>query len=161
MLASFCANNAGNPLSEPVKVDIKYPQLNYRGEVQPKEAYRALAEQGGVLVDVRTAQEWLAGTPDVAATKGKLATVSWKLAPNMQVNGDFLAQLDALNIPKNTPLFFICGSGGRSLDSAVTATTAGFTQCYNVIGGCEGERDADGSRKPDTGWKHTLPWKQG
>jgi len=40
-------------------------------------------------------------------------------------------------------------------------TAAGYSRCYNVAGGFEGARDADGHRGTVEGWKAAhLPWVQ-
>ena len=41
-------------------------------------------------------------------------------------------------------------------------TDAGFANCYNVLEGFEGDKDADGHRGTIGGWKVAgLPWIQG
>ena len=40
-------------------------------------------------------------------------------------------------------------------------TAAGYARCYNVAGGFEGPRDAEGHRGTVEGWKAAgLPWVQ-
>jgi len=138
--------------------------LNYAGEVSPEDAYTVLQALDGVLVDVRTVPEWqFIGVPDTTGTKGKLATISWKNYPDFSQNTKFADQIAALpGVSKDTPLLFICRSGGRSLDAAVAMTAAGYSKCFNVSGGFEGDPDSDGHRGTTQGWKaKNLPWKQG
>jgi len=80
----------------------------------------------------------------------------------MQVNSEFAPQVEKLEgIAKDTPLFFLCRSGGRSHDAAVEMAKHGYTQCYNIIDGFEGEPDATGHRGMTNGWKQAnLPWEQ-
>lgn len=130
--------------------------LSYGGEVSPEETYQYLKQHAGLLVDVRTIPEWQSvGMPDISSTKGAFAPVSWKIAPNMVLNTEFANQIAETGIDKSTPIFFLCRSGGRSLDAAVTMTQAGYTCCFNVTGGFEGGSD-------NIGWKAAnLPCKQG
>lgn len=130
--------------------------LSYGGEVSPEETYQYLKQQAGLLVDVRTIPEWQSvGMPDISSTRGAFAPISWKIAPNMALNTDFAKQLSEASIDKTTPIFFICRSGGRSLDAAVTMTQAGYMRCFNITGGFEGGAD-------NIGWKAAnLPCKQG
>ena len=79
----------------------------------------------------------------------------------MLPNPDFLAQLQA-RAPADAPVLFLCRSGARSHDAAIAATAAGYTQCYNVLEGFEGDRDAHGHRGALNGWQAAgLPWQQG
>ena len=138
--------------------------LAYSGDVAPAEAFRVLSQEGGVLVDVRSLPEWqFTGTPDLAGTPASLLTVSWKTYPNFTVNPDFAAQLEtALGGRKDVPLFFMCKTGGRSLDAAVAMTQLGYARCYNIAGGFEGDQNEQGQRSRKNGWKASnLPWKQG
>lgn len=134
--------------------------LSYAGEITPAHTYRFLTQHGGVLVDVRTQPEWqFVGQPDIAATKGQLVSLSWRTYPSFAPNEQFASNLCAIS--KDTPLFFICRSGGRSLDAAVAMTAQGYDYCFNVMGGFEGDPDASGHRGVRDGWKATnLPWKQ-
>ena len=57
---------------------------------------------------------------------------------------------------------FICRSGARSHGAAEAATQAGWRECYNVLEGFEGDKDADGHRSTRGGWRNAgLPWVQG
>lgn len=142
----------------------KPDHLIYGGEVTPEEAYYFLQSNDGVLVDVRTLPEWqFTGLPDIATALGRLITVSWKTYPNFMLNPVFADSIAAdESIRKDTPLFFLCRSGGRSLDAAIAMTSLGYQHCFNIIGGFEGEPDASGHRGGAQGWKASkLPWKQG
>ena len=56
---------------------------------------------------------------------------------------------------------FICRSGARSHAAATAAATAGYTQCYNVLEGFQGDKDANGHRDSVGGWRLAgLPWYQ-
>lgn len=138
--------------------------LAYAGDVSPRDAYHFLCENGGMLVDVRTIPEWqFVGTPNLLGTQAKLVTLSWKLYPSFAQNPQFSDMLAAEpDLAKDTPLFFLCRSGGRSLDAAVAMTAAGYAHCFNIAGGFEGEPNAAGHRATAQGWKAAnLPWVQG
>jgi rhodanese-related sulfurtransferase len=138
--------------------------LAYSGDIQPEDAYSFLQNHKAMLIDVRTLPEWqFTGVPDLAQTQGTLATICWKFYPDFSLNAKFADQVNALpDINTDTPLFFLCRTGGRSLDAAVAMTAAGYRHCFNVSGGFEGETDAQGHRGATQGWKaKKLPWKQG
>jgi len=138
--------------------------LNYAGDISPEQAFDFIKSNDGIIVDVRTLPEWqFTGVPDLKATKGALATISWKNYPDFSTNPKFAEQLAAISgIGKDTPLLFLCRSGGRSLDAAVAMTAAGYRYCFNITGGFEGDPDAEGHRGVNQGWKaKKLPWKQG
>ena len=135
----------------------------YAGDVTPQEAWSHLiADSGSMLVDVRTEAEWqFIGLPDMRSAKGKLATVSWKLYPHFALNNGFSAQLKEAGATPDMALFFLCRSGGRSTDAAISMTAEGYTKCYNISGGFEGGQDAHGHRGTVEGWKAArLPWAQ-
>ena len=56
---------------------------------------------------------------------------------------------------------FICRSGVRSNQAAIAASESGYSNCYNVLEGFEGDKDSDGHRGIQGGWKAAgLPWVQ-
>jgi rhodanese-related sulfurtransferase len=140
---------------------------NYRGDVQPGEAWSTLSTSAsGALVDVRTTAEWAyVGLPEVSTTGRPLITLEWQSFPSGAVNPDFVAalqaELEARNIGRDAPLFFICRSGGRSAAAAAAMTAAGYDNCFNVAGGFEGPPDQERHRGTIEGWKVAgLPWRQ-
>lgn len=135
--------------------------LPYGGDVTPEATFAYLAAHKGVLLDVRTPPEWQAGAPDMEQTPSDCLHISWKTYPDYALNPQFAEQVAAEQISKDTPLFFLCRSGGRSLDAALAMTAAGYTHCYNIAGGFEGAPNAQGQRGQTNGWKAAaLPWKQ-
>lgn len=77
-------------------------------------------DAGGLtLVDVRTDEE-----RDTASIEGALA-----------MNADLMSQLEAM--PKETPLAFLCHTGGRSQVAAEHFRRLGFTDVSNVAGGID------------------------
>ncbi len=165
MNAAAAEKHADAPLASLLQEAEKHKAGSsaYAGDISPKQAHDYLQQQGGALIDVRTTPEWqFTGTPDIFDTKGKFVALSWKLYPSFSVNPQFadaLAKEDGIG--KDTPLFFMCRSGGRSLDAACAMTAAGYSYCFNITGGFEGDPDADGHRGGSAGWKAAqLPWKQ-
>lgn len=137
--------------------------LRYAGDIAPQDAWNMLsADPAAQLVDVRTQPEWtFAGLPELSALGRKPLTISWKHYPSFELNQRFIAELSRLAPDKSAPLFFLCKTGGRSLDAALAATAAGYTACYNIAGGFEGDANAERQRGRVNGWKAAnLPWEQ-
>ncbi|WP_342642389.1 rhodanese-like domain-containing protein [Rhodoligotrophos ferricapiens] len=132
----------------------------YKGDVTPEEAFETLVESDdAVLIDVRTEPEWaFVGIPAV----DRLLRISWQHYPSMQVNGQFIDQVKAAGVSETDKVFLLCRSGARSAAAASALAAAGFENAYNVAGGFEGDRDAEGHRGQINGWRHAgLPWVQG
>ncbi|HEV7195751.1 MAG TPA: rhodanese-like domain-containing protein [Pedococcus sp.] len=137
--------------------------MTYAGDVQPEEAYAALAAgEDAVLVDVRTAAEWnYVGVPDLSVLGKRVVCLEWQTYPDGAVNGDFVEQLRDVGLPDGAALYFLCRSGVRSVAAAQAATAAGLGPAYNVVDGFEGPHDQFGHRTV-AGWKVAgLPWTQG
>jgi rhodanese-related sulfurtransferase len=135
------------------------------GDLDPAEAWQRLAaDPAAVLIDVRTRIEHaLIGSPDVSALGREPVCVEWmtQQGPNPAFLAELCGKLDALGVTPATPLLFLCRSGGRSRMAAAEATAAGYTACYNVTEGFEGDLDASGHRNSINGWKaRGLPWRQ-
>ena len=108
------------------------------------------------LVDVRSRAEW-----DWVGRIPGAVEIEWQSYPGMRHNPDFLNYLSS-QVDKESLVMFICRSGGRSHQAAATATESGYTSCYNILEGFEGEKDATGHRGTKGGWKVAgLPWVQG
>jgi rhodanese-related sulfurtransferase len=72
-----------------------------------------------------------------------------------------IRRLKAAGATTETPIAFICRSGARSQAAAIAMTAKGFTKCFNVAGGFEGDVDAERHRGGTNGWKaEGLPWVQ-
>lgn len=135
----------------------------YAGDLTPKEAWKVLAEDPkATLVDVRTQPELLyVGIPDLSSLDKEPLFVPWKAFPRMELNPDFVRQVVASGVDKDTPLLFLCRSGGRSKEAAIAMTAAGYTRCYNVVQGFEGDLDPTRHRNTIGGWRCAgLPWVQ-
>lgn len=134
----------------------KEMNLPYEGALFPDEAYEILQSAPGArLVDVRTRAEldWVGRVPDAAE-------IEWATYPGMKPNPNFAAELEQ-QVDKEALVMFICRSGGRSHNAATAATKAGFSDCYNILEGFEGEMDNENHRNTVGGWRAAgLPWKQ-
>jgi len=131
--------------------------LPYAGALRPAEAYELWQQAPGAkLVDVRTQAEWHWVGRIPGAAEIEILTY-----PGNQPNPAFLAQLEQ-QVEKDVPVMFICRSGARSHNAALLATQAGYGECYNVLEGFEGDKDAQGHRNVKGGWRAAgLPWAQG
>lgn len=128
--------------------------LPYAGALLPAEAH-ALMQAGAKLVDVRTQPELLY----VGKIPGSIA-LEWQTYPGNRPNPEFLDQL-ASTTGRDDVLMFLCRSGARSHAAAEAATRAGWRECYNVLEGFEGDKDAAQQRNSVGGWRKAgLPWIQ-
>ena len=120
-----------------------------------------------VLVDVRTRAEWaFVGLPDLEKIGKRVVTVEWQTFPDSRIDPALVPRLtellDANGVARDTELFFICRSGGRSRMAAEAMSAAGYASCRNVAEGFEGPLDPDRHRGQAAGWKAAgLPWVQG
>ena len=131
--------------------------LPYEGALLPFEAHALMIEApGATLIDVRTRAEidWVGRIPGSVH-------IEWMSYPGMSRNPNFLTQL-VQQVDREALLMFICRSGQRSHAAAAAAVEAGYTSCYNVLEGFEGEKDPASRRGRVNGWRHAgLPWEQG
>ena len=130
--------------------------LPYEGALYPDEAYEIQqSAPGAKLVDVRSRAEldWVGGLPDAVA-------IEWATYPGMKPNPHFVVQLEQ-QVDKEALVIFFCRSGVRSHHAAVAATKAGYSDCYNMLEGFEGEMDDSNHRNTIGGWRASgLPWEQ-
>lgn len=127
--------------------------LPYAGALTPREAFDLWHAPGAVLVDVRTQAEltWVGRIPRAV----EIEYMHW---PDMDLNPNFRVMLEK-QVDKESLVMFICRSGQRSHQAALIALEAGFTNCYNVLEGFEGDKDANHQRGMIGGWRHAgLPW---
>lgn len=130
--------------------------VSYQGALLPEEAHDLLHRApGAVLVDVRTRAEL-----DFVGRIPGSVEIEWQSYPAGQPNETFLTQLQR-QVDSEALVMFICRSGARSHAAATVAAGAGYTQCYNVLQGFQGDKDAHGHRDSIGGWRHAgLPWHQ-
>ena len=135
----------------------------YAGDVSPVEAWQRLADNArAMLVDVRTPPEWMfSGAPDLHAVGKAPVLLSWRLYPDFTQNLQFTGQLSARIPEKDTPLYFLCKTVGRSREAALAMAALGYTRCYNIQNGFEGDANPQGQRGKTNGWKaEGLAWVQ-
>lgn len=134
----------------------KEANLPYEGALLPSEASEILKlAPGAKLVDVRTRAEidWVGRIP--GAVEIELMTY-----PGMKPNPNFIAALQQQVDPESLVLF-MCRSGQRSNAAAAAASQNGFADCYNILEGFEGDKDASGQRNSVNGWRKAgLAWEQ-
>lgn len=150
--------STANKLLETARARKNETKMPYAGALTPHESYTLLHTDPNVkLVDVRTDAErdWI-GRVDIP--QNQHLAVQWNLYPEGKPNPDFLQQLSEITDKANV-LLFMCRSGVRSRHSATLAAEHGYINCFDVLEGFEGEKDADGHRKNINGWcKAKLPW---
>ncbi len=137
---------------------------SYAGDLTPIQAWDILKnDPNAVLIDVRTAAEWAwVGQADLSELNKEHQCVEWVRFPGGVPNENFVADVAQKNTDQNTPLLFLCRSGVRSQYAAIAMTQAGYSKCYNVSGGFEGDHDVNRHRGTVNGWKmEELPWVQG
>lgn len=130
--------------------------LPYEGALLPREAHQLMLEAPAAkLVDVRTRAEW-----DWVGVIPNSIQIEWQVYPGGGPNPHFLEELKR-QVDKESLVMFLCRSGARSHQAAIAATQAGYLDCYNVLQGFEGDKDADAHRNTVAGWRAAgLPWKQ-
>ncbi len=108
-----------------------------------------------ILIDVRTEQEWKEiGVPDFEAEglNNRLLFNTIIAGQDLDINEEFADYLQNNITDKDKNLMFLCKSGGRSGLAAYLAGKLGFSRCYNVVDGFEGN-------SLGRGWKNNLSWK--
>jgi rhodanese-related sulfurtransferase len=131
-------------------------KLPYAGAVTPSEAWELLQNAPGTrLVDVRTHSEWhwVGRVPHAVE-------IEWMRWPERTLNPNFLTELNK-QVDKESLVLFLCRSAQRSHSAAILATEHGWNNCYNILEGFEGEKDANEQRGHVGGWRKAgLPWSQ-
>lgn len=135
----------------------KEQNLPYEGALTPAESFEILrSAPGAKLVDVRSRAEcdWVGRVPGAIE-------IEWASYPGMHRNAHFFSQLEQA-VDKESLTLFLCRTGQRSHAAAVLATESGYTDCYNILEGFEGDKNNDGHRRTTNGWCAAgLPWQQG
>lgn len=135
----------------------------YRGDLLPKDSWDILSRDDmAYLIDIRTAAErYYVGEPDLSGLNSKLLKIEWRILPNMDLNADFENELLTQIPSKSANLFFLCRTGGRSMEAANKMASLGLTNCFNILHGFEGDLDTRAHRGCVSGWKaDNLPWRQ-
>lgn len=136
----------------------------YVDDLSPVESWELLkSDATAVLIDVRTSAEWnFVGVVDMRDLGREAMYNPWAILPKMERNPHFVEHLEtALGEVSDRPLLFLCRSGHRSAHAADALTARGFSQCYNIEHGFEGDKDRGNHRATTNGWKFDgLPWVQ-
>ena len=109
-------------------------------DLSVSEAWDLLCQNpASELIDVRTKEEWEAlGCPDLSEAKKEVKKISLVLNPDYSLNPNYISEFEALGINKDSDVLFMCKAGGRSAKAAEMATQMGYTKCYNVFEGFDG-----------------------
>ena len=78
--------------------------------------------KNGILIDVRTPQEFGTGHLD------KATNVNW-------LGADFIERIEALKIDKEDTVYLYCKKGGRSTKAAEQLDSLGYKNVVNLLGG--------------------------
>ncbi len=135
----------------------------FAGDVPVETAWSILQDESdAALIDVRTNAEWsFVGVPDLSEIGKQPLLVSWQSFPDMAVNTEFVDTLRDAGLSSDSANLFICRSGARSRAAADAMAAAGYSRCYNVAEGFEGDKDDRQHRGAAGGWKAAgLPWIQ-
>ena len=132
------------------------PAIQIPDAVTPAQAWALFSSGQALLVDVRTPEE----LKFVGQVPGSL-NVAWATGTSLTRNPRFVRELEAKIGDKHRRVLLLCRSGKRSALALEAARKAGFSHVSNVLEGFEGERDAQGQRGHQDGWRfHGLPWTQ-
>ncbi len=138
-------------------------------QINPKDAFKILTEdKNSVLVDVRTFEEiTFVGTVDSSSFDGRMILSPWRLSVAMKENPNFFKNFEEViekifGSDKNkSKIFFLCRSGSRSYSAANFVSSMGYSECFNISSGFEGDLNFEDQRGSLNGWKaDKLPWKQ-
>jgi rhodanese-related sulfurtransferase len=157
-LSIFSVEGAMEKLSELLDAARKRArelELPYSGALTPQEACEVwqLAPDAK-LVDVRTQAEW-----DWVGRIPGAVEVEWMEYPGNALNPDFLRDVQR-KVPTDALVMLLCRSGVRSHKAACLLKGAGYSECFNVLEGFEGNLDENGQRGRVGGWRKAgLPWK--
>lgn len=136
--------------------------LIYAGDKTPQESWDILkTDPRAALVDCRTEAEWtFVGVPVIDELGKSTMFIEWLSYPSMAINGAFAETVSAHVTDKDNPILFLCRSGQRSQAAAASLTALGYSACYNILEGFEGDKDDEGCRGGVGGWRCTgLPWR--
>jgi rhodanese-related sulfurtransferase len=141
------------------------PEGDYAGDVKAAEVWETLAgDPAAVLVDVRTEVEWnLIGKPELSGIAKEPIFLQWVKMGGLNKNfvSELKAALEDRGVARDAPVYFMCQSGGRSKMAAMQCAALGYTRCYNIADGFEGDLDEHRHRNSVSGWKVAgLPWYQ-
>lgn len=127
-------------------------------EVTPQEAYDEAVYEGAIILDVRTASEFIwVGHPNIE----NVVNISYKVdrKDEFVVNRAFICDVDKLfGAAPDTRIITMCRSGKRSVDAAAALVDAGYTNVASMLDGFQGGLKDDFGYRTGTGWMNSeLP----
>jgi rhodanese-related sulfurtransferase len=102
--------------------------LDFAGNLSALQASAIVKARAGRLIDVRADVEL-----DLEGYVPGSTHVPWLIAPDFDVNPDFVPELEG-KAGKDEILLFHCRRGSRSAAAAAAATRAGFRNAFSVNG---------------------------
>ena len=104
--------------------------------ISSEDCYKKLNEdQNSYLIDVRSPTEWnIDGIPDEDSFEGILFKLAIRNEQGTE-NLNFIEEFKSLEIPKDSNIYFICKSGGRSNLAANMVANEGYKSLFNVEDG--------------------------
>ena len=135
-------------------------------DISSSQCWEALEKNSSsaYLIDVRAKEEWKeTGIADLSSIAKEVKLISWMFfTPSIHANDKFIDELKEAVNDKNTELFFICKSGGRSAQAAKAAMQNGYNNCFNINDGFVGNMFDDNLEPLKlNGWlNNNLPRKK-
>lgn len=108
------------------------------GKASPIQCWEALQTRpNSYLIDVRSPEEWQeTGIADLRSIEKEVNLLTWIFfTPHIHLNNNFLNELEQILPDKQAELFFMCKSGGRSMQAANAAVSKGYKKSFNVDDG--------------------------
>ena len=104
--------------------------------ISSEDCFKKLNEdQNSYLIDVRSLTEWnIDGNPDEESFEGILFKLAIRNEEGTE-NLNFIEEFNSLEIPKDSNIYFICKSGGRSNLAANMVANEGYKSLFNVEDG--------------------------
>ena len=104
--------------------------------ISSEDCFKKLNEdQNSYLIDVRSPTEWnVDGIPDEDSFEGILFKLAIRNEEGTE-NINFIEEFNSLEIPKDSNIYFICKSGGRSNLAAHMVANEGYKSLFNVEDG--------------------------
>ena len=136
-------------------------------QISSNEAFEEINNNmDALLIDVRSELEWKKiGIPDLGDLNERLVLLELQSMPSMEVNQNFLAELEGILSNRNVKnVMFMCKAGVRSQAAAVKSISVLLNankniRICNVSDGFEGKGFSIFGGIT-SGWKNSgLPWK--
>jgi rhodanese-related sulfurtransferase len=123
-------------------------QRDYKSEISASAAYLAVMNEGAVIIDVRTVEEYVGGHPP-GAYSIPFPHVTNRQCSNpdsdcfdtyiAQDPADFVAAVDALGLDDDTQIITMCRTGFRSVLAGNLLADADYTNVQNMWEGFKGK----------------------